>query len=196
MTFSLLGSMAVGKTTAAAYVARALPHICVSYENPLPVLAEIRQRGLQQNTLEGFCEIQRLFIAHEIRRWELTKTNEFVLFDTGAQEIEFFTLCFPESMGFDWDAGNIMEHELNELRKCMPQHKLFLDARHDTLVKHKANDGTRSRNSFDFHVASLLPLKREWFLVQHGLDVIMVDGLDADEVGEQVTVWIRKRIES
>ena len=109
--------MAVGKTTAAKYVEKNMDNVFVSYENPASLLEEIKRRGWSQNTLEGFVEIQSLFINDEINRWEKCRQHENVLMDLGTDEIEFFTLFYPTSMGFDWDTEKLLKNELIALRE-------------------------------------------------------------------------------
>ena len=71
-------------------------------------------------------------------------------------------------------------------RKCSS----FLDASNEVLLRHKGNDHTRSRNSFEHHLKYLLPLKRKWFIGKENVDVLNVDHLNADEVGRKVKKWV------
>jgi hypothetical protein len=194
--FSLQGCMAVGKTTAVKYVEKNFSKIYVSYENPLPLLSEVRNRNLQQNTLEGFIEIQRIFINDIVKEYEQIKNKEYVLIDLGAEEIEFFTLFYPKSIGFDWNMEKYLESELFELRKCMADHVLFLDAKIDTLMKHKENDLVRKRGLFEHYLQNMLPIKRKWFFEERNKkpEILLVDGMNIDEVGESVLSWIKSYI--
>ena len=63
-----------------------------------------------------------------------------------------------------------------------------------TLREHKENDLTRSRNFFEHHMQRLLPLKREWFYSKENVDILMVDGLDKEQVGLKVKEWCDKCI--
>ena len=72
----------------------------------------------------------------------------------------------------------------------MPTRILFLDASNEVLLRHKENDHTRSRNSFEYHLKYLLPLKRQWFMGKENVDVLNVDHLNADEVGKKVKAWV------
>jgi len=194
--FSLQGCMAVGKTTAAKYVEENMPSVFVSYENPAPMLSEVKQRGLQQNTFEGFTEIQRIFIRAEIQRWEQNKKKDYVLLDLGPEEIEFFTLFYPKSMGFDWNMELHLETELNALRQCMADHVLFLDSNVNTLIEHKENDITRRRGAFEHYLTNMLPLKKDWFLSKRDIkpDILVVDNMDKIQLGEAVASWMNKHI--
>ena len=60
----------------------------------------------------------------------------------------------------------------------------------ETLLSHKENDATRSRNFFDHHLNYLLPLKRAWFIGKENVDVLNVDDLTAEQVGEKVKEWV------
>ncbi len=187
--------MAVGKTTAVDYLREHAPYVNVSYENNADVIAEIRRRRLQQNHFEDYIEIQRLWLHKEILRYEKAIQHPYSIMDFGAEEIEFFTLNYPKSVGLDWEIESALRDELEAVRKCMPQRILFLDASDETLVLRKMNDPTRSRNSFDHHLTHLLPLKRKWFLNKENVDILNTDQLAADEVGQRVLDWINLQID-
>lgn len=191
---SLQGCMAAGKTTAARYVENNLGNIFVSYENPAPLLEEIKRQGWKQNTLEGFLEIQRLFIREEIRRWEKCRHHEYVLMDLGADEIEFFTLFYPVSMGFDWDTETLLKAELTALRECVYTGVLFLSASPEVLRHHKQMDTSRKRGSFDHYLINMYRAKIEWFSSRQKpkTDFINVDGMIKEQVGQEVVAWINR----
>ncbi|MBE6563286.1 MAG: hypothetical protein E7660_06075 [Ruminococcaceae bacterium] len=115
--------------------------------------------------------------------------------DFGAEEIEFYTLNYPKSIGETWEIESALKKELDEVRKCMPARILFLDASRETLLKRKEKDNTRSRNFFEHHLNLLLPLKRQWFIGKDNVDVLNVDALSPDEVGEKVKEWVDSCIE-
>jgi hypothetical protein len=195
---SLQGCMAVGKTTAARYVEENRKDIFVSYENPAPLLQKIKEHGWDQNTVDGFVNIQRLFIKDEIERWEKCRQHKYVLMDLGANEIEFFTLFYPRSRGFDWDIENRLKEELTALRQCVYLGVLFLDANTDTLIQHKEKDTTRKRGSFDHYLGNMLNRKKEWFssYQQPKTDFLKIDGMTKEQVGQQVIIWIDKFVMS
>lgn len=72
----------------------------------------------------------------------------------------------------------------------MPARILFLDASDEVLSKHRESDSTRSRTFFEHHMKYLLPLKRQWFIGKENVDVLYVDNLSIDEVGEKVKKWV------
>ena len=189
MILSLQGCMAVGKTSAANYLKEHAPYLHVYYEDTNEVIKEIASRQLDKNTFEGFVEIQRLWIQHEINRWEKAKNFPCTIMDFGAEEIEFYTLHYPKAIGKDWPVKEALRDELNSLKQCMPTRILFLDASEAYLRRNKESDKSRSRNFFDFYLQHLLPLKRQWFLGQKHVDVLNVDGLTREEVGQQVKIW-------
>lgn len=189
MILSLQGCMAVGKTAAAKYLQNHASYINISYESNSAVIEEIRRRKLNKNRYQDFIEIQRMWLMNEERRWELTHRHPCTVMDFGAEEIEFYTLNYPKSMGFDWDVETPLEKELEAVRICMPDRILFLDASEEVLRKHKEMDMTRSREFFEYYLAHLLPLKRKWFLNRTDVDVLRVEGLTAEEVGQEVKKW-------
>ncbi|WBW96396.1 hypothetical protein [Oceanirhabdus sp. W0125-5] len=189
---SLQGCMAVGKTTAVNYIRENAQYVNISYEENDDVINEIKRRKLDKNKFSDYIEIQRLWINKEIERWEKAKEYECSLMDFGAEEIEFYTLNYPKSMGLDWDVESKLKSELDKLRECMPECILFLDASEGALRVHKENDKTRSRNFFEYYLEHLLPLKKKWFLNKENVDVLNVDNLSAKEVGMAVKNWIDK----
>ena len=110
--------------------------------------------------------------------------------DFGAEEIEFYTLNYPRTIGQDWEVESMLHSELEAVRKCMPARILFLDASDEVLRKHRKSDSTRSRTFFEHHMKYLLPLKRQWFIGKENVDVLYVDNLSIDEVGEKVKKWV------
>lgn len=190
---SLQGCMAVGKTTAAKYVENNMGNVFVSYENPLPILDEVKSHRWDKNTLTGFIEIQRLFINAEIYRWDECKKYEYVLMDLGADEIEFITLYYPKSMGFEWEIEQYLKDELLALHSCVYNGALYLDASIYTLVENKKMDTTRRRGFFDHYLSNLNSLKKEWFTdrVTPTTDFLNIDDMSKEQVGNHVVEWIQ-----
>ena len=195
MILSLQGCMAVGKTTAVRYLQENAPYVNISYEINTDVVEEVKGRKLDKNVYADYLEIQKLWLNKEVVRYNKAKDFKCSIMDFGAEEIEFYTLNYPKTIGKDWDVENALKKELEEVRKCMPTRILFLDASNEVLLKHKENDTTRSRNFFDHHIKYLLPLKRSWFIGKENVDVLNVDNLTAKEVGEKVKEWVDYCIE-
>ncbi|MBP5461319.1 MAG: AAA family ATPase [Lachnospiraceae bacterium] len=189
MILSLQGCMAVGKTTAVRYLQTNAPYINISYEINTDIVEEVKRRNLDKNVYEDYLEIQKLWLKKEVLRYEKAKQYPCSVMDFGAEEIEFYTLNYPKSIGVDWEIENALKKELDEVRQCMPDRILFLDASDDVLRSHKQNDPTRSRNFFEHHLTHMMPLKRQWFLGRENVDLLMVDELSAEEVGAAVKKW-------
>ena len=190
MILSLQGCMAVGKTTAVQYLRENAPYINISYETNTHIAEEVKRRKLDKNVYEDYLEIQRLWINNEVVRYHKAKEFECSIMDFGAEEIEFYTLNYPKSIGKNWDIENALKKELEQVRKCMPARILFLDASDEVLLRRKENDNTRSRNFFEHYLQYLLPLKRDWFIGRENVDVLNVDDLSAEEVGKKVKEWV------
>ena len=190
MILSLQGCMAVGKTTAIQYLQENAPYVNISYETNTHIVEEVKRRKLDKNVYEDYLEIQRLWINNEVVRYHKAKEFECSIMDFGAEEIEFYTLNYPKSIGQDWDIENALKKELEQVRKCMPARILFLDASNEVLLRRKENDNTRSRNFFEHYLKYLLPLKRDWFIGRENVDVLNVDDLSAEEVGKKVKEWV------
>ena len=190
MILSLQGCMAVGKTTAVRYLQEHAPYVHISYEDNSDVIAEIRARNLDKNRYEDYLEIQRLWLRKEVQRWENAQPYPCTVMDFGAEEIEFYTLNYPKTIGMNWEVEQVLRQELDAVRKCMPDRILFLNASEETLRRNKRNDSTRSRNFFDHYLRHFLSLKKTWFLGRPDADVLDVDGLTPEEVGRKVKEWI------
>lgn len=191
MVLSLQGCMAVGKTTALRYLETHAPELRVSYEDNAAVIEEVRRRRLDKTRYEDYINIQRLWLQNEIDRYERVKGAPCTVMDFGAEEIEFYTLCYPESIGQSWPVADALADELAAVRRCMPARILFLDASEDTLRQRRNGDATRSRTFFEHHLTCLLPLKRAWFAKKPNVDWLNTDGLGVQEVGERVIAWAR-----
>ncbi len=194
MILSLQGCMAVGKTTAVRYIRENAPYINISYEINTDVVEEVKRRNLDKNRYEDYLEIQKLWLRKEVVRYEKAVRYPCSIMDFGAEEIEFYTLNYPKSIGENWEVENALKKELTEVRKCLPDRILFLDASDEVLRSHKEHDETRSRNFFEHHLQHLMPLKREWFLKRENVDRLMVDDLSAEEVGRKVKEWCDEQI--
>lgn len=189
MILSLQGCMAVGKTTAVRYLQENAPYINISYEINTDIIEEVKRRHLDKNEFEDYIEIQKLWLNKEIIRWNKAKDFPCSVMDFGAEEIEFYTLNYPKTIGENWDIENVLKNELQAIRMCMPTRILFLDASDETSRKHKNNDLTRTRNFFEHHLKFLLPLKRQWFYGRENVDILLVDDLSKEEVGYKVKEW-------
>ena len=190
MILSLQGCMAVGKTTAVRYLQEHAPDIHISYEDNSDVIVQIKARNLDKNKYEDYLEIQRLWLRKEVVRWERAQQYPCTVMDFGAEEIEFYTLNYPKTIGTDWEIAEALKPELDALRKCMPNRILFLNASEETLRRNKQNDSTRSRNFFDHYLQYFQPLKKAWFLDRPNVDVLDVDDLNPEELGQMVMAWV------
>ena len=189
MILSLQGCMAVGKTTAIKYLQKNAPYINISFEDHTDAIEEVKRRGLDKNKYQDYLEIQKLWLHKEVVRYQKAIKFPCSVMDFGAEEIEFYTINYPKSIGEDWEIENALKTELDEVRKCLPDRILFLDASDEVLRSHKQNDPTRSRNFFEHHLQHMMPLKRAWFIGRENVDVLRVDDLSAEEVGQKVKEW-------
>lgn len=192
---SLQGCMAVGKTTAVRYIRNNAPYVNISYEVNNDIIEQVKSRKLDKNIFEDYVEIQKLWIQNEIIRWEKAQKFPCSIMDFGAEEIEFYTINYPKTIGADWNIENALHNELEQLRKCMPYRILYFDASENVLRDHKENDTTRSRTFFEHYLKCLLPLKRKWFIGKENVDILNVDNLTKDIVGKKVQEWVDKCID-
>lgn len=189
---SLQGGMASGKTTTARYIREHMPEVTVSFENSALVLAEVVAAGLSKFVLDDFIQIQKMYIEAEIERYFSLLGKDRVVLDLGPEEIEFYTLYFPQSIGMDWDMERLLHPELSDLRRCRLDGILFLDARNETLRRRAEADPSRRRNSFVHYMNHMHRNKKEWFLQSLITTFLQVDGRTADEVGASAVKWLKE----
>ncbi len=103
MILSLQGCMAVGKTTAVKYLQENAPYINISYEVNTDIVKEVKRRQLNKNRFDDYIEIQRLWLNKEVSKWNKAKDFQCSAMDFGAEEIEFYTLNYPKTIGENWD---------------------------------------------------------------------------------------------
>ncbi len=153
--------MAGGKTTLTKKLEKHINDVYFTYENPYPIVEKRKNKNLNIYTKEGFIENQRLFIEAEINRFYHLPAGK-VIFDRGPEDIEFYTLHFPITNGFDWDIEHLLKDELKEIRRCRSDIVLYLDASEETLYQRKKKDSNRKRSSFDQNL-KLFKYEKEWF---------------------------------
>ena len=192
MVLSLQGGMAVGKTTAARYVAAHAPDVTVFLEDNSPALASLRGRGLDKQRFADYCEIQRAFIQQELGRYARTAACPCALVDLGPQEIEFYTLHYPASIGQDWPVEQVLAPELAALRSCRIDRTLFLQASAPVLRRRKEVDTGRDRSFFEHTVRHLLPAKEQWFAAQPRVDFLQTDDLTQPRTAAAVFAWVQQ----
>lgn len=193
---SIQGCMAAGKTTALRNVEKNLSDVHASYEWNDHIMDKLRQHNYDTKTQEGFIGTQRIWIEKEVQRFEQAKATgaSCVIMDFGAEEIEFFTLCWPKTLGLNWNIEELMKEELKNLRECMPHRILYLEASYEKLLTNKKSDLVRPRNYFDTYCKQLMPLKEAWFHAKTNVDYLDINEKNSDEVGEEVIQWVQKYI--
>lgn len=192
MVLALQGGMAVGKTTAARYVAAHAPGVTVFFEDNAPALAALRGRGLDKQRFADYCEIQRAFIQQELGRYARAAACPCALVDLGPQEIEFYTLHYPASIGQDWPVEQVLAPELAALRVCRIDRTLFLQASAPVLRQRKEADTSRDRGFFEHTVRHLLPAKKQWFAAQPRVDFLQTDVLTQPRTAAAVFAWVQQ----
>ena len=192
MVLALQGGMAVGKTTAARFVAAQDPAVTVFPEDNRPALDALQGRRLDKHQFADYCEIQRAFIRQELDRYARAARCPCALLDLGPQEIEFYTLHYPASLGQNWPVEQALTAELAALRRCRIGRTLFLRASVPVLRQRKEQDATRDRGFFDYTVQHLLPAKEQWFAAQPRVDFLQTDGLTQAETAAAVLAWIHQ----
>ena len=194
MLLVLQGAMAVGKTSVMHYLEKEAPYLHLSYEDNHSVIEEIKRRQLDKRVFEDYVAIQRLWIQHEVKRWQNCQAYPYVVMDFGPEEIEFHTIAYPQIIQEDWDVESALKEDLAMLRSCLPDRILWLEVSEETLRTRKEKDQMRSRNSFDDYLQKFLPLKRNWLLDRENVDSLSIDHLSVEEVGRAVQAWCDRQI--
>ncbi|MGT2666424.1 AAA family ATPase [Streptococcus rifensis] len=189
MLLGLQGGMAVGKTSIIQFIQDHSSTIRAVAEDNREVIEQLNRQQLDKTVYEDYLEIQRYWIAHEIERFRRLQDYPYHLIDWGAEEIAFYTLHYPKSIGKDWDIEQALAPELAALKACYPERVLYLDAMPETLLARKTGDVTRKRSFFDHYTNKLLPYKKEWLMSQLTVDTLTVDNLTAEEMGLAVLKW-------
>lgn len=189
---SIQGGMAAGKTTLAHRLKERLPEVHVSFENPSTAIGRVKELGLDKFKEDDFIEIQRIFINSEIERYQRLKKYGKVIIDLGPEEIEFYTLYFPKSIGQHWNIENRLAKELVELRNCRLAGILFLDADPKVLLARKEHDTTRKRGFFEHYLQVLYPYKKPWFEQFDYTTFLNVDAMSIEETEAYAMEWLEK----
>lgn len=189
IVLSLQGGMAVGKTTAARYLARHAPDLHVCLEDNRAVIGQVQRLGLDKTRCDDYIRIQRLWLQHEVDRWQQAQPWLCTVMDFGAEEIEFYTLHYPRTIGQDWNVEGPLARELAAVRRCMPRRILFLDAPDPVLRRRKEGDAARDRGFFEHYLQELLPLKRAWFAQKDNVDVLQTANMTPEQVGAAALEW-------
>lgn len=158
---SIQGAMASGKTTLAHALEDAYPELHVYYENPYPIVQKRKELGLDIRTEDGFVENQRLFIQAEVERFHHFPDGHIIL-DRGPEDLEFYTVHYPQVHGHDWDMEFRLKTELEALRRCRSDLILYLQAPDHLLRERRDADQTRTRQSFAQH-EPLWKLEQNWY---------------------------------
>lgn len=194
---SIMGGMAVGKTTLLKQIEQRMDQVEVSFEDINVVNSIVKSRKLDKYNQSDFVEIQKLFIEAEIERYEkmLKQSHRSVIiFDLGAKEIEFYTKFFPKSIGCEWNVSEILQNELSELCKCYYNGILYLDASDETMRKRMSSDKSRKRGFFEHYLESLHPYKKTWIKNITNITIINTDNLNEDDTLDQAIKWIKRSI--
>lgn len=183
---SLQGGMAVGKTTLAKKLQSRLKNITCSFE-----YQKNKPEGLDMFNEQDYYKIQTYFIMLEIDRYKNLPAGNVIL-DSGPEEIEFYTLFFPKSIGANWNVEDVLADDLAELRKCNIDEILYLDANPDTLIQRKDGDITRKRGFFENYLVYLHPFKKEFFSRKNNTTILDVNNMSPEEVEEWVLYWLEE----
>ncbi|MGX9807942.1 AAA family ATPase [Exiguobacterium acetylicum] len=176
---SIQGAMASGKTTLVRALETTYPDLHIYYENPYSIVQKRQELGLDIQTEDGFVENQRLFIQAKLDRFQ-NFSEGLILLDRGPEDLEFYTLHYPQVHGHDWDIASRLQMELEALRTCRSNQILYLKAPDNVLRGRRDADQSRKRHSFEQH-QPLFVFEEKWY---ERFPVHMID--TTDKTPEQV----------
>ncbi len=185
---SLQGPMASGKTTLAKKLE--LHGLSVIYENPYPIVEKRKQLNLDMNSKEGFIANQKMFIEAKIKEFQNAK-GSVVIFDRGPEDIEFYTIFYPTTIGKEWDIETELKDELYKLRECRSDAIFYLDVSESNLYDRKNNDRTRNRSTFEEQF-KLVETEKDWYK-QFPVTYVDTNRLSADTLGVYFMKWLKGR---
>lgn len=185
---SLQGPMASGKTTLAKRLE--LDGLSVIYENPYPIVEKRKQLNLDMNSKEGFIANQKMFIEAKIKEFQNAK-GSVVIFDRGPEDIEFYTIFYPTTIGKEWDIETELKDELYKLRECRSDVIFYLDVSESNLYDRKNNDRKRNRSTFEEQF-KLVETEKDWYK-QFPVTYLDKNRLSADTLGVYFMKWLKGR---
>lgn len=185
---SLQGSMASGKTTLAKRLERC--GLSVIYENPYPIVEKRKQLNLDMNSKEGFIINQKMFMEAKIKEFQNVK-DSVMIFDRGAEDIEFYTLFYPTIIGEKWDIEIELKDELYKLRECRSDAIFYLDSSKSNLYNRKNNDRTRNRSTFEEQF-KLVEIEKDWYK-QFPVTYVDTNRLTAEELEVYFMDWLKEK---
>ncbi|TKI14532.1 ATP-binding protein [Bacillus wiedmannii] len=185
---SLQGSMASGKTTLAKRLERC--GLSVIYENPYPIVEKRKQLNLDMNSKEGFIINQKMFMEAKIKEFQNVK-DSVMIFDRGAEDIEFYTLFYPTIIGEKWDIEIELKDELYKLRECRSDAIFYLDSSKSNLYNRKNNDTTRNRSTFEEQF-KLVEIEKDWYK-QFPVTYVDTNRLTAEELEVYFMDWLKEK---
>lgn len=189
---TIQGGMAVGKTTVAQRLSLEHPQINFVYEKQTHFAKRRELLRLDIRKRADFVENQRIFIQAECSRYDSLPEGVSIL-DRGPEDIEFYTLMFPRSIGEDWDMELLLHDELKELRCRRSNRILFLSAKPETLRSRRDLDSARRRGSFEHYIRNLYPIEQGWFEGLGYTEVVDVDNHSQSDLQCLVTRWIEQQ---
>lgn len=93
-----------------------------SYYQLSDMETDVFSKAVKSNELqkyEDYLEIQKMWLNKEVVRYNKAKDFMCSVMDFGAEEIEFYTLNYPKTIGQEWEIETALHKELEQVRKCM-----------------------------------------------------------------------------
>lgn len=187
--FSLSGSKAVGKTTLINGLRKTIPE--------LQVREGFRQTdtGLCMDIEEEYYENQRWYIKREIEEYHMYRnSNKPALLLRGPEDVEFYTLHYPITKGYEWDVEKHLYIELEQLRACRSDYIIYLDASEDIILHRKRSDVTKPRINMQNWMRYWQPYIEPYMKAIEYTKVFDTSNLDSAGVLKEITEWMVERL--
>ena len=179
MIFALEGPRAVGKTTLLNNLENLNPDIKVfpGYK--------YQGKSFDMTTFEGFCENQKIYCQQKLRQYSELNDNDINVVTRGTENIIFFSLTYPQIMGYNWNVISILQNELTELEAAKSDTIIYLDASNEVILARSERD-MRQRPNIQCWLELWSNEMRKFFLKQPRCIFIDTNFLTEVEVATEV----------
>ena len=124
----LEGSRAVGKTTLLNNIQKIDSSIKIFHGY------KCHKKTFSTNIVEGFCANQMIYIQQKLEQYEHVNKTDINLITRGTEDIIFYTLYYPEIMGYDWDVELRLSRWISQLKSKKSDLIIYLDETDEVIL--------------------------------------------------------------
>lgn len=184
---SISGCRSIGKTTLINGLKRVFPEMITREGFRRTSL------GLNMDLEQDYYLNEKWYIKREIEEYDKVKRqNKDALFLRGPEDLEFYALHYPVTMGKNWDVENNLMSELKELRKRRSDYILYLSASDQTIWNRCQNDTQKKRDNLQEWMQEWEQYFDRFMRSRENVFVLNTDNRFADEVLNMTLDWMRR----